>query len=180
MKKTSWNAVWVLLVTITITVCQQSMVILAQGDQSFPSMGYYNNQSPYDGRHEVSISHKDINHKGLMDHNIDTYDAIVGVISRRIVRHLSETTGALIKRDLGDFDELNKLLSQVTIDIPDINRINAGKYLFWDLLVSATNIVCSDISLDDLIIHHRKKNSKQYDFSLDIQDLAISCELDWR
>ena len=116
----------------------------------------------------------------LINHNIDTYNAIVGVISRRIARHLSENAGALMQRDLGDFDELNKLLSGVTINIPDINRINAGKYLFWDLLISASNIVCSDLSISDLIIDHGKKNSVQYNFSLDIQDLAISCGLDWR
>ncbi len=161
--------------TVVGVMCQLTLAESTATHRLFPVINY-DNQSPF-GTHEVSISHKGFDQNAFVENNIEVHDFIVGEISRRILSRYSSTS---IQRDLGDFDDLNNLFKGVTISLPDINKIDAGKYLLSHLFIWARNMVCSNISIGNIVIHHGMKNDKEYDFSLDIEDLAISCDMDWR
>ena len=148
----------------------------------------YNTQTPW-GNHKVSIYHEEIDHNVLITNNITLSNAIIGVISRSILleqwnhptrRSSTMTSSSSLKRDLGDFDALNELFKGVVISLPDINELNAGSLLGLDLLIWINNMKCFDISVDDIIIRHEPVGITEYDLSIEIIDLAISCDLDWR
>ena len=166
-----------LLITFFLSKCHS---ISPHVDNKSPENSYplinYDTQTPW-GTHDVSISHNDIDYESLATNKVKLYDAVIGVVARRIMSNSGET---LIQRDLGDFDELNKLFNGLVISIPDINKIHAGKYGFSHVFVWIRNLKCFDMSVDNITIKHKQKSKREYDLSVDIQNLAISCNLNWR
>jgi hypothetical protein len=152
---------------------------------SFPSIDY-SNQSPSWGTHEFSITNEDmVDHELLAKHNIKTHDAVIGMIARRIMNIKTKNyyfgeTEISMRRELGDFDELNSLFKGTVFSIPDINKINAGKILFSYLFFWVRNMKCFDVSVQDIIINHQPRGNQEYDLAVHIENLALSCTLDWR
>ncbi len=151
---------------------------------SFPSIDYHT-QTPW-GTHQASIQHEGINYESLETHKIKLRDAIVGVVARSLLMQQEQgdenenQQQRRRRRNLGDFDELNRLLKGTVISIPDIEKINVGKFGFSYLLIWIRNMKCTDISLGNLAISHKPRGRTDYDFSIGIDDLSISCDLNWR
>jgi hypothetical protein len=170
------------IVTFLVSICQSKATSNSSSNSSSNSyfnpypLSNYDNQTPW-GTHEVSITHKDIDYESIAASKVTMYNAAIGAVARRIMSNQSTTS---LRRELGDFDELNTLLSGIVIAIPDINELNAGKILFSFVLIWLTNMKCSDISVGDININHYPQGNAEYVFGLSIQDLAISCDLDWR
>lgn len=85
-----------------------------------------------------------------------------------------------MRRDLGDFDELNSLFKGTVFSIPDINKVDGGKVLFSNLFFWVRNMKCFDLSVQNIIINHQPQGNKEYDLAVHIENLALSCTLDWR
>ncbi len=159
----------------TLIVISNSVTSYVAEINPFPLIDYAN-QSPW-GTSEVSISHTDIDIDLLAKKNVSLHNAIVGVVARRMMDRFHTTS---LRRELGDFDEFNQLLKGVALNLPDINEINAGTFGLADVILWIKNMKCFDISVQDIIINHGPFGAKEYDLSVDIIDLAISCDLDWR
>jgi hypothetical protein len=82
-------------------------------------------------------------------------------------------------RKLQDFDELNELLASVTLVLPSIDPIDAGRYAFVDATLTAKSIVCSDLSIQDLQVSHRRLSNTQVTIDISIAGLAFDCGIDW-
>lgn len=160
---------------LTLLVISNSVTSYVSQNNPYPLIDYAN-QSPW-GTSEVSISHTDIDIDLLAKKNVLLQIAIIGVVARRMMDSFHTTS---LKRELGDFDEFNQLLKGVVLNLPDINEVNAGTFLLADLILWVRNMKCFDISVEDIIINHGPFGTKEYDLSVDVVDLAISCDLDWR
>ncbi len=79
----------------------------------------------------------------------------------------------LNSRWLGDFDDLNKILAETELMLPDF-AISTGGVDF-----SVSNLVCSNIYIQNLIVRHRRIGTRKLELDLVIQDLTIDCQLDW-
>ena len=83
-------------------------------------------------------------------------------------------------RKLGDFDELNDLLSGVVVALPDM-YVNAGLVLGSRLRLWTSNLKCTDIRIRDIIVDHNSRNdNRNVDVSIKVLGLGIDCTLDWR
>ena len=103
-------------------------------------------------------------------------DEVARVIANHWVHEEQESIS--LRRNLGDFDELNSLFDGLVIGLPDL-YLEAGKFLGATIRLWVTNMECFALSVDDLIIDYRKSSNTLFDFEVDIQGLAISCELNW-
>jgi hypothetical protein len=134
------------------------------------------NQSP-PGSRVSSISHQYLNTQERIQNNIKVHEALVGLASRSIMKTKGDIS---LKRHLGDFDELNQILKGLILKLPDIDELNVGTIGFSDVLIWVSNMNCFDLSVEDILITHQPIGSTNYDFSVNIKDLAITCDLDWR
>lgn len=78
----------------------------------------------------------------------------------------------------GDFDELNLLLKEITVQAPDTTV--KQKILWNDLSLDLKNIRCYDISVEDVQISFEQTSSQKISVPIDILGLDMWCELDWR
>jgi hypothetical protein len=88
--------------------------------------------------------------------------------------------GLSLRRSLvaGDFDELNLLLKEITVQAPDTTV--KQKILWNDLNLDLKNIRCYDISVEDVQISFEQTSSQKISVPIDILGLDMWCELDWR
>lgn len=137
-------------------------------------------------RHEIELSNEVIE----AGKDMHPRDRILKILAHQWMKNLdspdaptdsSEPTehSLHLHRRLGDFDELNQLFQGTVIDIPDF-YINAGDFLGTAVKVWASNILCSGIMVDGITISYNKVSKTRFDFRLDIDNLDIQCELDWR
>ena len=83
-------------------------------------------------------------------------------------------------RKLGDFDELNELLSGVVIALPDM-YVNAGKVLGSTFRLWTSNLQCTDIRIGNIIVQHLKRDSNtKVHVMIKVEELGIDCTLNWR
>ena len=78
----------------------------------------------------------------------------------------------------GDFDDLNLLLKEITVQAPDTTV--KQKILWNDLNLNLKNIRCYDISIEDVQISFAQISSQKISVPIDILGLDMWCELDWR
>ena len=78
----------------------------------------------------------------------------------------------------GDFDELNLLPKEITVQAPDTTV--KQKILWNDLKLDLKNIRCYDISVEDVQISFEQTSSQKISVPIDILGLDMWCELDWR
>ena len=123
-------------------------------------------------------------------HDVKPPDAIVGIIARRWLENISNqdiidlskdgnVSQISLRRQLGDFDELNALFKGTKIKLPDFYT-TAGRVFRSNIDLWATNIICSDIMVDDIVISYNRRNNTRLDFKVDVKGLDIACNLDWR
>lgn len=107
-----------------------------------------------------------------------------GIASRRLMdnesRHSTDQDHRVLstRRVLGDFDELNAILKSATFTIPDF--YTEDKVLWVDLNLWASDLKCSNIQIDDIILEHEKKGDTEFTFSTVMDGLSIDCDFEWR
>ncbi len=92
----------------------------------------------------------------------------VPVPAQNILRRL-----LLNNRRMGDFDDLNEILAETELMLPDF-EIDTSTVDF-----SVSNLVCSNINIRNLLVRHRRIGTRKLELDFVIQDLKIDCELDW-
>lgn len=97
-------------------------------------------------------------------------------VKNRFPTFLMKGTG---NRKLQDFDELNELLSSVTLVLPSIEPIDAGIFFFAQATLAVDSIICSDISIQDLQVSHQRFSDTQVAIDISIVGLAFDCAIDW-
>ena len=138
----------------------------------------------------AKFTHDLFNNKHNESHDVKLHDAIVGIISRRWLENISHqdiidlskdgnVSQISLRRQLGDFDELNALFKGTKIKLPDFYT-TAGRVFRSNIDLWATNIICSDIMVDDIVISYNRKSNRRLEFYVDVQGLDIDCNLEWR
>ena len=76
-----------------------------------------------------------------------------------------------------DFDEFRELLRNAIIRLPDFEATDT--ILFFDLIISATNVQCFDVVLGDLQISYALESPQRLAYQVDINDLDLKCTMNY-
>ena len=82
-------------------------------------------------------------------------------------------------RKLGDFDALNGLLSGVSFKVPDVAFEIDMPWPFPNADADAKNIVCSNLSIEDMTINHAFLGTTEVLVTISISGLRLECDFDW-
>jgi hypothetical protein len=93
---------------------------------------------------------------------------------------VSDMNSITLDRELGDFDELNQIFAETILQLPKMT-FKAGTFFFTDFYFTAKRTVCTDLSLQNLILRHSNVDTfgTQIRFELELQGLAFDCEIEW-
>jgi len=125
----------------------------------------------HQGSDSVSITKEEIGNK--MSHRLQP--------TADLMSRLLQTSGGNRRgQEVGDFDELNKIFAETEIILPEVS-FNAGKFLFKDLLFTASQTTCSGLSIGNIIVRHANVGTSNTEiiFTLELVDLAFNCDVDW-
>ena len=78
----------------------------------------------------------------------------------------------------GDFNELNQVLRIIELPLPDIyfqDNFLGSTLDFW-----ATQVVCSNIQVQNVTLSYEEVGETGLSFKLSIEGVTIDCELDFR
>jgi len=92
----------------------------------------------------------------------------------------SDINSSTLDRELGDFDELNQIFAETILQLPEMT-FKVGRFFFADFYFTAKRTVCTDLSLQNLILRHSNVDTfgTQIRFELELQGLAFDCEIEW-
>jgi hypothetical protein len=105
------------------------------------------------------------------------HDEVASVIAENIVQ--GHELPISLRRNLGDFDELNDLFNGMVLGLPDL-YIADTKILGATVQIWVTNLKCGSMMVDDIVMTYGMQSNTRFDLGVDIQGLDISCTLDWR
>ena len=107
-------------------------------------------------------------------------EKITSAVGQHVLQNYdsSEPQIVSLRRQLGDFDDLNKLFDGLVLGLPDFD-MEAGKFLGATLKISSRNLRCFSMSIEDVILKYRKRGNWRFTVDVSIKDLAISCDLDF-
>ena len=126
----------------------------------------------------LAIQNETIEHVHTSPSNLLSWIALWQIMENQS-RHLRDQDHKLpTRRGLGDFDELNAILKGATFAIPDFYIDD--EVLFVDLKLWASNLECTNIQIDDIILEHEKEADSEFTFTTVMNGLSIDCEFEWR
>lgn len=79
-------------------------------------------------------------------------------------------------RNLGDFDELNELLSTVSFVLPPLPPIDVGLFI----TAYIDEVVCSQVQIEDLEVSHELLSDTVALLDISVEGLGVYCEIEWR
>eukprot|EP00940_MAST-03C_sp_MAST-3C-sp2_P000408 g408.t1 len=104
---------------------------------------------------------------------VSTLDAVVGAIAKRALERSNQ-------KAVGDFEELNALFEGTIIVLPDADFDVDVPWPFTYVDIWITQLRCTNIRLDDLIVSHTRVNNKIVDLSIRVDNLDVDCSANWR
>ncbi len=109
----------------------------------------------------------------------DVRDEIASVIADHAIVQTQEASPISLRRNLGDFDDLNALFNGMVLGLPNLYIANK-KILGATVRVWVKELRCNSLRVDDIIMTYGKFSNSRFDFGVDIQGLDISCTFNWR
>ena len=79
--------------------------------------------------------------------------------------------------EIGDFDELNTVFENAVIQLPD-SQVST-RVLGFTLSLDLRNILCSGISIGDILISYTRASAQQLSLDLQVLQLDLTCTLDY-
>ena len=74
-----------------------------------------------------------------------------------------------LRADPTKYDEFNKVLSTIVLDLPDTSLTTSG------LEVSITELECANLSIEDLAIDHSPMSSMMQQMTIDVDGVVVTC-----
>lgn len=168
---------------------------LSEDHESFPPVVLYNGKSDFEGREIL----RDFFTTNLMEavrrregqtQGQGNTDAAIAVAAAAAAASHADRNGNQEDRDAHDiqdqesrmlqnFDELNQLLQNVTIILPEFS-IPAGRFLLVDLTITARYTKCFDISIRDLKVLYERVSNTKVTLDVLVDGLGFDCEIYWR
>jgi len=78
----------------------------------------------------------------------------------------------------GDFQEFNKIFENASILIPENYEVSE-RVVGVNLNMNIRNIKCYDISVGDMTVEHDQLSSTEYEVSIGLNQLDLTCEMDY-
>ena len=103
---------------------------------------------------------------------------VASVISEHLIQDRDDSTISL-RRELGDFDELNDLFDGMILALPDL-YIADTKILGATVRIWVTNLNCGSLEINDIDIDYNLRSNTRFDFNVDVKGLNIDCTFNWR
>lgn len=83
------------------------------------------------------------------------------------------------QRKLGDFDALNAILAGISFKVPDTSFKVDMPWPLPDADADAEDIICFDISFEDMQVDHEILNSQEILVKISVTALRLECDFDW-
>ncbi len=111
-------------------------------------------------------------------------NVLVSEMFKHTKNRVPELPGRLTMHDEGigrrhlQFQDLDDLLQEVTLTLPDFER-TVGTFDFFDLQIVGKDIVCENFSVDNVQISHERMSDTEIAIDLTVDGLAFDCGLVW-
>ena len=104
------------------------------------------------------------------------YGAVVGTAADDNAVNVMKPTNR--RAAIGDFDEFNQLFENAQLEIPEEFEVSEWVGIA-QLEMTISNMVCKDLNVGDIQIDHQQNSAQQIDVLININQLDITCEMDY-